>query len=87
MLAIDCVYIKQNMQSSMGKSARDLLLDCVYTFLREKRGPKPIESKTSRHLHPLEEVNFRKVALALKDKAVAQVVLEVLRQTEVLQSC
>jgi hypothetical protein len=55
MLAIDCVYIKQNMKSSMGKSERDLLLDCVYAFLRERRGLKPIEAKTSRHLHPAQE--------------------------------
>src|ERR1700757_710616 len=50
-VGIDGIDMKQTMVSSPGKPWRLLPLDCVYIFLRERRGLNPIESKASRHLH------------------------------------
>jgi hypothetical protein len=47
------------------------MTDCVDMFLSSGRRLNPKDSKTSRHLHPAQKVNFRKVALALYTTAQA----------------
>jgi hypothetical protein len=63
MLAIDCIDMNQARASSLGKSWRALLWHWVYIFLRERRGLNPTEAKVSPHLHAVEDVYCRKVAL------------------------